>query len=664
MIIRRTKTVLLLLLMSSVVFSQAYEFGKTDQAGKPIEKPDQPSALPEDESAWHTKKPHKFEIKQNFVGLTHFLKKKKTQLPYYIATRELIPTVKKYLESLLRVRETTKHIIRQENCKHAKIPRYLRGRLLEFDMFIFWTGFPTLNPKSLVSAEVCGYHPITKRPLLLTINLNMKYVSKVKSKINDQFADIMKEIFKAIAFQKKFIEHFKEIKGDTVATIPIDRVISIENEGQDSERIKIITPKVVKMAQEYTKCDQVDGVPIDKDIYLQENLMEWTSEHLGNEIMSAGSNLNAVISPLTLAFLEDTGWYTVNYAMKEEFSFRKGEGCENINKKCDVNLKPCGGNNIKTKKHSCFYDDTMIMSCKSKDESDYCSFMAGGNFLYEDCRRPRLFNVRTGGENSEFFGPGSRCFEGKLTFGLDHRTAFCFKSTCAADGKKIIIHAGSKTYTCHHKGKKINLHFKNGHLTCPDPAKFCHRMLKSCPSDCNLHGRCLENKKCFCHANYKGASCEISTLKKYKPKSKPKKPKKPKKPLTPQEENLKPIIVEKPQQKPHKPKGKGHPKPKPKPKAKPRPKPKAKPSIPKNTTANIWKLDYENIYDKIEKSQCPENCQEMGKCVHGKCVCISGYSGNACQRFSAEAAFGMSGYIYPLGLALASLVVPLALIRG
>lgn len=652
---------MLLALLSKVTLSQTYEFNDQTDNNKPNKAVinGKPAVVTDDGLPWHTKKPHKFEIKQNFKGLIPFLKNKKTKLQYYIVTRELIPSIKKYLEALLKVRETKKHIIRQESCKHAKIPKYLRGKLLEFDMFIFWSAISSLNPTTLVSSDVCGYHPITKRPLLLTININFKYVSKVKSKINDQFTAVMKEVFKAIAFQKKFIQHYKHIEGDSVATIPLNKVIKIEAKGPGPGGVKIITPKVIQAARKHSNCNKLDGVLIDEDIFAKENYMEWASDHMGNEIMSSGSNLNAVISQITLSFLEDTGWYTVNYAMSEEFSFREKEGCRTFHKKCNIAEKPCAGNNIKVKKHHCFYDDTTIVSCKSKDESDYCSFMSGGNFLYEDCRRPRLFNMRVGGENSEFFGVGSRCFEGVLTFGLDKRTAFCFKASCHPNGKSIIVNAGTKSYNCNHKGQKLNLHFKNGRVNCPDPAKFCQRQLKTCPDDCNLHGRCLVNKKCFCHSNYKGNSCEVSTLKKYTLKPKPTtKPTKPKKPVTPQEENLKPIIVEKP--KPVKPKQK----PKPKPVVKPRPKPVAKPTMVKNSTQNIWRLDYENIYDKIEKSKCPENCQDMGKCVHGKCECIAGYSGNACQRFSAESAFGLDSPLFSSSFVIGVLVACVGLLSA
>ena len=41
-----------------------------------------------------------------------------------------------------------------------------------------------------------------------------------------------------------------------------------------------------------------------------------------------------IVSRLTLAVLEDTGWYEPNYDMADPLSWGKGLGCDFVNKSC------------------------------------------------------------------------------------------------------------------------------------------------------------------------------------------------------------------------------------------------------------------------------------------------------------------------------------------
>lgn len=633
--VKKKLTKILILITTLILLKPTFQDDYTfeDEAKKPEEE----KVIDIKDEPWHTKNPHKFQVLSNYIGLTKYStsNSKDTKLKYLIMTRELIPSIKSHLEETLKVRELNKHIIRQEECSGAKIPSELRGILSEFDLYIFWTSDDKINKDNFVDADVCGYHPFTKRPLLLRINLNIKYVSLHKSKISEQFVDIMKEVYKAIAFNTKYVQHFVKIDGDKVTTIPYSKVVKEQNKGASNEVIKIVTPKVVSYARKYTNCNNLDGVPVDPKVYDKEGGLEWDFHYLGNEMMSSGSNLNAPISELTFAFLEDTGWYTVNYGMSEFFSFRKGEGCNTLKKSCDTEEKPPCSGNIEQFKYHCYYDDTTVVSCTKKTNQNYCEFMSGGDFQYEDCRKPRNFNIRAGSgeEQSEYFGMGSRCFEGNIKYGSDVRSAFCFKTKC--EGNRPVLTIGDREYRCNNPKEKLKIHGdgRSGHIRCPiHPEKFCEKMQFQCPEECNLHGRCLKNKRCHCYANYRGNYCKdiIDPKKTVTPKPQPKPPgRKP----TPIEMNMKPILIPKPKQ------PTTNPKPKPNP---PRPKPTALPEIPTNNTQYIWKMDYENIFDKIENATCPENCDDMGECVKGKCKCIQGYSGKACQRFSAEAVFGFN----------------------
>ena len=80
--------------------------------------------------------------------------------------------------------------------------------------------------------------------------------------------------------------------------------------------LKMVTPNVVKHAREFFDCPTLNGMEIEND-----NLaspcsavnMHWESRILNNELMSSFSNEFDVspvyVSPMTLAFFEDSGWF-------------------------------------------------------------------------------------------------------------------------------------------------------------------------------------------------------------------------------------------------------------------------------------------------------------------------------------------------------------------
>lgn len=53
--------------------------------------------------------------------------------------------------------------------------------------------------------------------------------------------------------------------------------------------------------------------------------------------MTASATLDSSLSNITLSFLEDTGWYFVNYSKADEYKYAKNIGCGFLNNKCIQN---------------------------------------------------------------------------------------------------------------------------------------------------------------------------------------------------------------------------------------------------------------------------------------------------------------------------------------
>ena len=104
-------------------------------------------------------------------------------------------------------------------------------------------------------------------------------------------------------------------------------------------RTYIITPTVIEFAKKYYNCSNITGLELenqseDEDIPSS----HWEARILLGEYMnSIQYNPEIVISEFTLALLNDSGWYKVNYYTGGLMRFGKNKGCDFLNNDCSEN---------------------------------------------------------------------------------------------------------------------------------------------------------------------------------------------------------------------------------------------------------------------------------------------------------------------------------------
>nr|VZI20704.1 unnamed protein product [Spirometra erinaceieuropaei] len=87
------------------------------------------------------------------------------------------------------------------------------------------------------------------------------------------------------------------------------------------------TPAVLRVAKEYFGCPSLDGVELEDHHLPGVSLSHWETRLLGNELMTPTYTNAFVLSKLTLALMEDTGWYLVNYSSSDDLAWGFGRGC-------------------------------------------------------------------------------------------------------------------------------------------------------------------------------------------------------------------------------------------------------------------------------------------------------------------------------------------------
>ncbi|RTG87747.1 leishmanolysin-like peptidase [Schistosoma bovis] len=106
---------------------------------------------------------------------------------------------------------------------------------------------------------------------------------------------------------------------------------TLSNEYNDKMRsLFVATHEILhslRIARSFYNCPNLDGVELEDEDDAGVYLTHWEKRLLENDLMTATYTNSFRISPITLAMMEDTGWYIPNYALSQSFSWGRGRGC-------------------------------------------------------------------------------------------------------------------------------------------------------------------------------------------------------------------------------------------------------------------------------------------------------------------------------------------------
>uniref|UniRef100_A0A8D0LBB6 Leishmanolysin-like peptidase n=1 Tax=Sphenodon punctatus TaxID=8508 RepID=A0A8D0LBB6_SPHPU len=96
----------------------------------------------------------------------------------------------------------------------------------------------------------------------------------------------------------------------------------------------LATPRVIDEARKHFNCSILKGMELENQGGMGTELNHWEKRLLENEAMTGSHTQNRVFSRITLALMEDTGWYKANYSMAEKLDWGRGRGCDFVMKSC------------------------------------------------------------------------------------------------------------------------------------------------------------------------------------------------------------------------------------------------------------------------------------------------------------------------------------------
>lgn len=304
----------------------------------------------------------------------------------------------------------------------------------------------------------------------------------------------------------------------------------------DREVQVMVTPRVVEEVRKHFNCSALEGAELEDQGEEGTALTHWEKRVFENEAMTGTHTQNPVYSRLTLALMEDTGWYSANYSMAQLLSWGRNLGCDFVTKSCKhwMDTKRKMGKSIhpfcdKVKRDpletECTDDRSSVALCNlieypqqlqklyqnfdsiphvsagregfyggSVSLADYCPYIQEFTWRSKNvvvrgshCQYPENNPHQDKNFALESYGEDSRCFDHtnqmweerscRQVRQWQHWGSGCYEFRCY--GGRLHILVGNHSYTCYYEGQEIGISIiangwlHKGALVCPLCEQLC-----------------------------------------------------------------------------------------------------------------------------------------------------------------------------------------------
>ena len=255
------------------------------------------------------------------------------QLPKEILTniQEAFDLTIKIFQNYLSVKSKGKYKLNKKLINDVKgdftgeeIPYLLENSdKIDADLFLVPYMDETLDEQTQAAAYPMLSDKKTKRPILGCVDLNPELDFKLKNSIKFLSMLLLHEISHILAFNDQLFPLFMNIK-NPIKTLLINGI----------NRTLLQTPKVLEYARGHFGCPSLTGVELENQGGSGSSGSHWEARIMLGDYMISTDYPELVVSDITLAVFEDSGWYNVNYYTGGLFKTGKGEGCNFLQIPC------------------------------------------------------------------------------------------------------------------------------------------------------------------------------------------------------------------------------------------------------------------------------------------------------------------------------------------
>ncbi|XP_068085914.1 leishmanolysin-like peptidase [Anabrus simplex] len=309
----------------------------------------------------------------------------------------------------------------------------------------------------------------------------------------------------------------------------------------------MVTPRVVEEVRRHFNCSELEGAELEDQGEEGTELTHWEKRVFENEAMTGTHTQNPVYSRITLALMEDTGWYKANFSMAQSLAWGHHFGCDFAMKSCKEwmdtrmarreSIHPfCNKVKRDPLETECTEDRSSVALCNlvkhqeklplmyqnfdsiphvtpgeeayyggSVSLADYCPYIQeftwrsknvivrGSHCQYIENNPHREKNFAL-----ESYGPGSRCFDHTNQMWEErsclhvrqwqHWGSGCYQYIC--EGGRLHIVVANYTYTCYYPKQELPIRIlyngwlHQGALVCPPCEELCKEELEQIDEWC------------------------------------------------------------------------------------------------------------------------------------------------------------------------------------
>eukprot|EP00238_Polyblepharides_amylifera_P011301 CAMPEP_0196595724 /NCGR_PEP_ID=MMETSP1081-20130531/82121_1 /TAXON_ID=36882 /ORGANISM="Pyramimonas amylifera, Strain CCMP720" /LENGTH=546 /DNA_ID=CAMNT_0041920409 /DNA_START=207 /DNA_END=1848 /DNA_ORIENTATION=- len=346
--------------------------------------------------------------------------------------------------------------------------------------------------ESLAQGGPCKFDSVTQRPTAGYVNFcpsKLEYNSDLQS-WSHWVQVAAHELTHVLSFSRSLFDLYIDDAGEKLGEDNVVKAVPL-SDGSSVEMVT--TPKVTAAAREHFGCDSLQGAELESAGTDMTAGNHWENRVFEDEVMTGDLSVvrSHVLSNLTLALFEDSGWYVVDYAKASARPFGLGAGCGFTDSKCstpvDSVYKPyyCDAPDA----IACSWDHKSTAYCANFDVEG-CGVVTG--YLNGDCMDESFITTRT-----EFwgqsFGESARCIPngvldwsktaGSSVYSKRANGGICLKTRCEADfvsgGWKLFVEVQGKEVQCV-DNQVVDV------WTSSDDSKWNYASIGPCPASADL----------------------------------------------------------------------------------------------------------------------------------------------------------------------------------
>ena len=392
------------------------------------------------------------------------------------------------------------------------------------DLIFYMTLDNTTGHGFVGTGGACEFDTLQGNPVagIITINVENFYPLSFDAML----CTMIHEMTHVLGFTSSSFSRWRNSTGSLYSSSQLTQTVTVRG----TTKTYLITPNVVAMSRAAFGCSTLIGMELEDQGSSTGTVgSHWDARIMFNEYITAHVWENAIYSTITLALLQDSGWYTVNYTTAQVPIFGRNAGCNFFSQQCITNGVSNFPNLFCTDSTSAPACDSFLLRkgyCNrvtytaalptyfqyfsnpdegSLDEyPDYCPFNDGyGN---GDCRGTSLEAAYTQSGSDEVIGSTSRCFISTLIqspYYLTSTIAACYPVTnCTSTGATVKI--GSQSIICPFTGGIKTVPGYSGNITCPSSNALCSDV--PCMNGCRGAGNCVLGQ-CQCYKGFSGVDC-------------------------------------------------------------------------------------------------------------------------------------------------------------